>query len=194
MGNKVKYGLKNVHYAKATIAEDGSATYTKPVAWPGAVNISMDPEGETSKFYADNVAYAQFSTNAGYAGTYESALIPDSFRKDILGEIEDANGVMIEDAGAAAGHFALLFQFEGDKEGTRHVLYNCVATRPSVAGGTTEESSEPQTEELEISCGSIYISALDKDVVKAKVPATSLKYGTWFDSVYISEGLAVAGI
>lgn len=193
MGNKVKYGLKNVYYAKATIAEDGSATYTKPVAWPGAVSLAMDPEGETSKFYADNVAYAQFSTNAGYTGTYESALIPDSFRKDILGEIEDANGVMLEDAGAAAGHFALLFQFEGDVEGTRHVLYNCVATRPSVSGSTTEESSDPQTESLEISCGSIYVEDIDKDVVKAKAKPDSLKYNTWFDSVYISSGVAVAG-
>lgn len=187
MANKVKYGLKNVYYAVATMdAATNTATYSTPVAWPGAVNLSLDAEGNTTKFRADNIDYWVGQSNNGYSGDFESALIPDSFRKDILGDIvpEDNEGIMIEDAGAKTKYFALLFQFEGDESATRHVMYKCSATRPSVSGQTTEEEIEPQTETLEITAVSIHNAALDKDIVKARCASSDDAYSTWFSAVY----------
>lgn len=187
MANKVKYGLKNVHYAVATIAADGTATYATPVLWPGAVNLALSPEGEISKFYADDVAYAQFAANAGYSGDFESALIPEDFKTDVMGWAKDKNGVLYEDSSAAVKHFALLFEFQGDANAVRHVVYNCVAARPSVEGSTTEESIDPKTEKLSITAGSIRVSALDKDVPKASVEnttTTKTTYDAWFTAVY----------
>lgn len=185
MSNKVKYGLKNVYFAKATISDvDGSATYGTPKKWPGAVNLSLDAQGGVTKFRADNIDYWIGQSNNGYEGDFESALIPEDFRKDILGEIEDVNGILVEDAGAKTVYFALLFQFEGDEKNTRHVLYRCSASRPSVSGQTTDEEIEPQTETLTITAATIYNAALGKDVVKARCPEDNLNYASWFSAVY----------
>lgn len=190
--NKVKYGLKSVYYSVATIdAATNTATYATPVQWPGAVNLSLDAEGDTTKFRADNIDYWVGQSNNGYSGDFESALIPDSFRKDVLGEIEDANGVLAEDAGAKTVQFALLFQFEGDANATRHILYNCSATRPSVSGATTEEQIEPQTETLTLTAVSIHNAALDKDLVKARCAEGDAPYSTWFSAVYQPTSMPV---
>ena len=105
--NKVKFGLKNCHYAKATLDPDTNAvTFGTPVAIPGAVNLSLDPEGDTEPFYADDMVYYTTVANNGYSGDLEIALIPDSFRKDILKETEDTNGVLVEDSTVEPEHFA----------------------------------------------------------------------------------------
>lgn len=189
--NKVKYGLKNCHYAVAAIDElTNEATYGEVKPWPGAVNLTQDAQGDTTKFRADNIDYWVGNSNNGYSGDLESALIPESFRKDVLGEIEDSNGVLVEDADAKTVHFAFMFQFEGDQSATRHVLYNCTATRPSVTGSTTEETIEPQTETVTINAASIHNAGLDKNVVKGRCPEGNPQYSTFFDSVYQSTAAA----
>ena len=39
--NKVKFGLKNVHYALLQEGEEGAITYGTPVPMPGAVSMSL---------------------------------------------------------------------------------------------------------------------------------------------------------
>lgn len=187
MPNKIKYGLKNVYYAVATIAANGSATYTAPKALPGAVSISLDPQGDTTPFYADNVAYWTGIANTGYEGDLEVAMLSDDFYKDVLGHLEDKVGVLYETNNASPIHFALMFQFEGDVEATRHIFYNCTAARPNIGSETQGETVEPGTETVTLTANSIYVPDLDKDVIKAKATNSEspTAYASWFTQPYI---------
>lgn len=109
-----RYNICNVHYAPITVAEEGTVSFGTPVAMPGAVSISMDPTGEPESFYADGIEYYVINNNQGYDGDLELAMIPESFRTDILREEQDANKVLVENANSETGSFALLFEFDGD--------------------------------------------------------------------------------
>lgn len=180
--NKVKYNLKNAHYAMLTVNEEGAATYGTPVPLPGAVSISLDANGEPENFYADGIAYYVINNNMGYDGDLELAMIPESFRVDALNETLDDNKVLIEDANTELNPFALLFEFDGDVRHIRHVLYNCSASRPGIEGKTNEESREVQTETLTIKA-----TPLASGVVKAKTGNTTdaTVYADWYKSVYM---------
>ena len=183
--NKVKFGIKNCFYAVATIADNGSATYAAPVALKGAVSLSLEAQGENSPFYADDIVYYTSSANSGYQGDLELALVPDSFKTDVLGYGTDTNGILYEDADAEAKQFALIFEFSGDAHATRHVMYNCTATRPATGSSTVTETKEPQTESMTITATSIYNASLDKNIVKAScTPDQTTQYSAWNTAVY----------
>lgn len=191
MGNKVKYNLKNVYAAKMTetVTEGVSSfTYADPKAIPGAVSISLDAEGESSPFYADGIVYFRSSTNNGYSGDLQIALIPEWFRTEILQEELDAKGVLVESSNVTESvKFALLFEFDGDVNAIRHVLYNCSASRPSIESETKEDTIEPGTETL-----SITADPRADGLVKARTGDTTDKtaYDNWYKTVYVSAAKA----
>ncbi len=190
MGNKVKFNICNVHYAPITIGTDGAVTFATPVAMPGAVSLSLDPNGEPESFYADGIEYYTINNNMGYDGDLELAMIPESFRTDILKETADSNKVLVEDANSETGAFALLFEFDGDVKKIRHVLYNCSASRPKIESKTNEESREVQTETL-----SIKARPLSSGYVKAKTGDNTADavYTAWYDAVYQPNAAAATG-
>ena len=180
--NKVKFNICNVHYALITVDEDGEVTFGTPVAMPGAVSLSLEPNGEPSNFYADGYAYYTISNNMGYEGDLELAMVPESFRTDVLKESLDDNSVLVESANVEIANFALLFEFDGDVKKIRHVLYNCSAARPNIESATNEEEIEVQTETLAITA-----APLANGYVKARTgdSTTDTVYTGWYTSVYM---------
>ena len=185
MSNKIKYGLKNVHYSpitETTEAGKTTVTFATPIAIPGAVNLTLSPVGDTTPFYADNVEYFTAIANNGYDGTLEMALIPDSFKVTILREVLDTNKVQFEENDKQPAPFALLFEFDGDSSSTRHVMYNCKATRPNIESSTKGQSIEPKTETLTLTCRTLPGSTLIK--AKTTIETIAAIYDAWYGAVY----------
>lgn len=183
---KVQFGLRNVYIAKiteTTDAQTGEVTvaYGTPFALPGAVNLTLSPEGDENVFYADDSRYYVISTNAGYSGSLEIAMVTDKFAKDILGYIEDQNSLLVESKDAQPASFALLYEVQSDVKARRYCFYNVTVGRAEVNAATTEESTEVQTATLDIT------AAAARDTGYVKVHTTDgtpdATYNAFFTAV-----------
>ena len=148
---RVNFGLSNVHYCtKSVNAQTGAVTFSTPVAWPGAVSLSLDPEGDTNTFYADNIPYAVFETNNGFSGTLEVADIPDAVATALLGWRTDTDGNLVETTESKLAEFCLLFEVSSNDKAMGYTYYNCILSRPNQSASTSTESSDPDTNTLDI--------------------------------------------
>ena len=177
---KVKFGFKNAYYAKL-IDTDGEITYETPKKLNGAVSMSLSPAGNEVEFYAEDGLYYSDSANNGYDGNLVLALIQDDFLKDILGEVEDANKVLQENAISSSSPFALLCEFTTDDGVKKFCFYNCTASRPELASNTKGESKEIQTETLNLK---IRPNADGLVKVSTKKDTTEDVIKNWYKSVY----------
>ncbi len=183
--NKVKFGLNKVHWAKIKgYDEEGIPTYDTPVRLPGAVNLSIDAEGELENFFADNGVYYVINNNSGYSGDLEIVLVTTDFATEILGEVLDSKGVLVEKNDTETAEFALFFEFESDKNKIRHMFYRCAVSRPGTESATTEDSKEVKTETLTLTA-----SALENGLVKAKSceETDATVYKNWYKAVYMPD-------
>lgn len=197
--SKVFYGLSNVHYAKLTETVDpitGAVTtsYGAPKAWPGAVHLTLDPNGNPVIFSADNTAYYTISNNRGYEGDFECAKIPDDILVDTLGNTADDNGMIVETDKDEVSYFALMFEIETDKNPNRYVFYKvCLSERPgfesetvdvtgdiTIATQTVKFQAMPRTDYVEI-------DGIQKHLIKAFTGANidPEAYNNFYQSVYV---------
>lgn len=183
--NKVRYGLKNVHYALVTETEDGqtgevTSTYGSEKAWKGAVNLTLDANGEDTPFYADDSTYYTVPANNGYTGTLEVAQVPEDVDTDVFGEEKDpTSGIVVEKSTNKRKYIALLFEISGDDKKQRFCFYRCRLQRYSVASATIAESATPTTSSLALTA----LPRPDDDVIKAKVLEGEAGYADWFAAV-----------
>lgn len=180
---KVLFGLRNVYYSIITEGDNNSISYATPVALPGAVNLSLSPEGDENVFYADDSRYYVVSTNSGYSGDLEIAMITDAFAENVLGNELDSNKLMVESKDGKHKSIALMFEVQSDESARRYVFYNVSIGRVETNAATTEESTTVQTATLNIT------AAAAKDTGYVRAYTTDLTpdatYNAWFTSVQV---------
>lgn len=178
--NKVTFGLKNVHYAEIIEGLEGAITYGVPKRYPGAVELSLEPKGELSEFYADDTVYYAAASNQGYEGMYNAAEAPEDFRISVLGE-KLVGGLLVEDANIKPKPVALLFEFDGDVKATRHALYNVTFNRPGLTSKTKEDATEVTTNELGFMASPRTTDGRVK--IKTSAKTTDEIYNKWYTAV-----------
>ena len=181
--NKVHYALTNVYIAQLTMdLEAGTVSFATPKRLLGAVSMDLSAQGDVIKLRADGMDYYVVNSNNGYQGDLNIARIPDWFRSDILGDsVSPTDKVLVETTTQEPKPFAMIFEFLGDAKGSRHVLYNCTASRPNIKGENKDNLKDPDTDTL-----SLTASPLQDGKVKASTTAETPEdvYKNWFQKVW----------
>lgn len=182
---RIRYGIKNVHYAVATAGQDEALTYATPIAVPGAKSISLDAQGESTDEYADNVVWWHGDVNSGYSGTFEfeDTAAAETFMQTVLGQTKDSTtGTVIEKSSDQQKEFALGFEFTldgGTETGKRIWMLRCKMSRPQISGAAKEANVAAQTQTVNLTC----MARANDDKVKTSANSGDSSYANWFTAV-----------
>jgi phi13 family phage major tail protein len=183
--NKVVFGLDNFHIAFFDQLGTTQPAWEVPIPIPGAVRLAPEAQGESTTFYADNMAYYVADSNNGYTIELEAALIQDEIKARMFGWRIDDNKALIEIADGIPEKFALMGQVRGDKRNRRFVYYDCQATRSGKELTTKADSTEVTGETIAITVSPIVLG--DLTIVKGDLElnaTNSTQFNTFFTKVY----------
>lgn len=151
MANKVEFGISNLYVGTYT-ENNGTVTLGTPYHQKGAKTFSPEEQSEQNVFYADNIAYWTGYSGGTIEGDLEVAMFDDEFKTQFLGYRALTNGGLANVKNPTKPNVFLAFQVEGDNESRRIILYNCTLGGITREYATIEESKEPTTETIPVTC------------------------------------------
>jgi len=152
MANKVEFGISQLHVGTYTVGENNAVTLGTPYHQKGAVSFSPEESSEQNNFYADNIVYWSGYSGGSIEGDLEVAMFDDDFKTQFLGYRTLTNGGLANVKNATKPNVYIAFQVEGDAENRRVILYNCALGAITREYNTIEDSKEPATETLAVTC------------------------------------------
>ena len=166
MANKVEFGISQLHVGTYTDDGNGNITLGSPYHQKGAVSFSPTEQSEKSDFYADNIVYWSGYSGGSFEGDLEVALFDDAFKTKFLGYKTLTNGGLANVKNATKPNVYIAFQVEGDAESRRVIFYNCTLGVITREFSTIEESKEPVTETLSMTCIGDNATGVSRAVLK----------------------------
>ena len=152
MANKVEFGISELHVGTYTVSDQNVVTLGTPYAQKGAISFAPEVQEEQNTFYADNIAYWSGYSGGTLEGDLEVAKFDDAFKTQFLGYVTLTNGGLASVKNATKPNVYIAFQVEGDAESRRVILYNCSLGSIGREFNTIEESKEPATETIGVTC------------------------------------------
>lgn len=182
----VKFGLRNVHVA---FFDPETGEYDTPKRMPGAISLTMNAVGSSSKLEADDTVYNEVESNQGYEGTLNIADMPEWFQVEALGYIKGKNGGLVEPKDMVRKSFALLHEVQTDTKGRRFVTYDVKVSRPTQNANTAKETIDYDTVELSFTAvpHEFTIGGKKIELVKGHVNGGEQEYDTFFDKVWVVD-------
>lgn len=181
--NIINWGLVASAWAPITVDENGNDVYGLPRKFKGARSVSWTPDGDLVNVYADGTTIYTGKNNDGYSGTMEFTVLEEEFARYALGELVDANGLQYEPQEAKVNRFALLWEWEGDENRTRHCMFNVTANRPDLTAQTKGDggSKSPQYQTINLKA----IPRQNDENVKTRTRSNTdpTVYANWFNAV-----------
>lgn len=152
MANKVEFGISQLHVGTYTVSDQGVVTLGTPYHQPGAVSFAPEEQAESNTFYADNIPYWSGFSGGTLEGDLEVAKFSDEFKTQFLGYRTLTNGGLANVKNAIKPQCYIAFQVEGDAESRRVILYNCGFGVINREFTTIEDTKEPITETIGVTC------------------------------------------
>lgn len=168
--NKVEFGISNLHVGTYSVADDGTVTLGAPYHQKGAKSFSPEQDSENNVFYADDIAYWSEYNEGPFEGDLEAALFDDAFKTQFLGYKLLTNGGLANVKNAVKPNVYIAFEIKGDKEKRRAIFYNCSLGSIKRSYETIEDTKEPTTETLAVTCTGDNATGVTKATLKPADP------------------------
>lgn len=182
---KVLFNIKKLQLSPITsISDTGVPTYGDAIKCPGTVSLTLDPQGESTPFYADGIVYYLLSSSQSYNGSLENALFPVEALTKIFSYMIDSNENIVETDGEVK-ECGAQFAVDSDEGEVYFTLFRVSLTKPNINFQTNEENKTINPQSVDITASSVPTSDGKYNVIKSYCTKGMKNYSNYFESITV---------